>query len=144
MARVAVAVQRVVGAHRLAMAAGEELHAPVLDRRVVDRQPARGRAAIVGVDPVGLVLVPAEHRVVTARLLRQQLVEVDDHALAAELGGDARGPALEDVALPRGVVAAGHHHVDDGVARRIGAVLARRHVVEVLAGTAISPRRKRS
>ena len=44
------------------------------------------------------------------------------------------GPPLEHVALPRRVVAARHHDVDDGVARRVGAVLAGRHVVEVLAG----------
>ncbi len=120
--------------HRLAMAAGQELHATVLHRRVVDRQPARRRAPIVGVDPVRLVLVPGEHGVVTPGLLGQQLVEVDDHALAAELPGDARRPPLEHVALPRRVVPAGHHHVDDGVPRWIGAVFPGRHVVEVLAG----------
>ena len=131
---VAVTMEGMVGPHRLAMAARQELHATVLDGRLVDGQPARGRAPIVGVDPVRLVLMPGEYGVVAPWLLGQQLVEVDDHALAAELLGDARRPPLEHVALPRRVVTARHHHVDDGVSRRIRAVLPGRHVVEVLAG----------
>ena len=78
--------------------------------------------------------MPGEHGVVATRLLGEELIEVDDHALAAQLPGDARRPALEEVALPRGVVAARHHHVDDRVPGWIAAVLTGRHVVEVLAG----------
>ena len=67
VARRPVAVQRAVRPHGLAVRAGEELHAPVLERGVVHGEPARRGAAVVGVDPVRLVLVPVEDGVGSAR-----------------------------------------------------------------------------
>ena len=127
------AAERPMGPHRLAMAPGQELHAPVGDRRVVDRQPTRGRSAVVGVDPVGLVLMPGEHSVDATGLFRQELVEVEHHSLTAQLLGDRQADTFEDVALPVGVVAPRQHHVEDRVVGRVGAVLPRHHVVQVLA-----------
>ncbi len=122
-----------VGPNRFAVAARQELHAPVVDRRIVHREPARRRAAVVGVDPVRLVLVPREDRVDSPWLLGQQLVEVERHPLAAQLLGDRVTDALEGVALPFGEVDARQHHVEDGVGRGIGAEFAGDHVVQIAA-----------
>ncbi len=91
---------RSMGAHRLTMAAGEELHASVVDGGVIERQPTGCGPAVVGVDPVRLILVPGEHGVLTAGLFREQLVEVERHSLTAELLGNRLTDPFEHVALP--------------------------------------------
>ncbi len=126
--------------NRLAMAPGKELHAPVLDRGVVDREPTSCGSAIFGVDPVGLILMPSEDGVSSARLLGEELVEVEHHALAAQLLGNRQPDTFEDVVLPVGVVSPRQHHVEDRIGRWIGAKLPVTMSYRSLPGTSISPR----
>ena len=78
--------------------------------------------------------MPCEHGIGAAGLLREELVEVEHHAFAAQLLGNRQPDTFEDVVLPVGVVAPRQHHVEDRVVARIGPVLPRHHVGEVLAG----------
>ena len=94
--------------NRFVVASGEELHAAVLQGGVFDREPTRGGAAVVGLDPVGLVLVPVKHGFGFVRALGEKLIEVDRHSFAAQLLGNRLGAEFEHVALPlRGSSGAG-------------------------------------
>ena len=111
---------------------GDETHAAVLDRRVVDGEPERRGSSIVRRRPVRHVLMPGEHGVGLVGLFGEELVVVDRHAIAAELPSDVGGAPLVDVSLPLREVRPGQHDVDDREVGWIAAVVAC-HVAEVLA-----------
>ena len=129
----AIAMQWSMRTNRLVLCTRQKLHASVGEGGVVDGQPARRGATVGCVDPIRLILVPREDGIVTKRLFCQQLIEVDHHAVTAQLTGNRCCTALEKISLQRGQILARQHHVDDGVRRWISTELPRGHVVEVTA-----------